>query len=1370
MLRDAETTRVSEVNLSQPLTAVLQLCLVDLLGSWGITPVAVTGHSSGEIAAAYAAGRLTFGEALAVAYWRGELAFRNEKLMSSPGGMMAIRLGPEDVAKYIADTPGGHVVVACINSPTSLTLSGDMVALDEVKARLEGRGMSPRKLDVPLAYHSHHMLSMEQEYTEKLESILSTHPSSQGISAIRFSSPVSGDIVQSSEVLTAKHWSRNLTSPVLFSQALEKMCFSENGSTEVDMVVEVGAHGTLAGPIRQLLKGHDIMYAFCLQRSVDAVETMQNLACELVNRGYPVSLPAINSPFDEKHTFLAELPTYAWDHALQYWKEPRISKEMRHKKFVPHELLGSLLPGDNGLSPTWRNFIRLDDIPWLIDHQVDSRVVLPTAAYIVMAVEAVRLVTAGPLADTPRQFELRDVQILNVVKIPESSTGIEIQFNLHPMEQGWYQFTLSSLDAAGVDWLVNCTGACACVAEEQAIDGVQQRAVQPHFLDGTETERRSTIVPDSLFSRIADMGTYYGPAFRNLTDILVARNKSVTDFQIPETISKAQEYLLHPTTLESILQATYNVVPQEVQKTSTVVTQSIDKMLIHSGFSTHSGDIWQAHTETRSSNDTQELFTSQVTVLSRRGDQLSSPVFEMNKFVARAVPRSEETGQESEEEAEPFTSRLEWELDVWHDIPQSVKDSMRITLTEEQVAFEKKMMRLSYYLIHDAVGELEGTSSSETRREWQTHHRMLFDWMKETVALGENGQLSSRSKAWSRAGKGAKQLLVDEMMASGDASACLTIRVGKALASIVRGEVTPLELMMQGNLLHQYYIEYPKLKDRTYKHLGKVAQLLAISRPGANILEIGAGTGGATKVILEAFSPVCGTGTNTRDPDPLSLVGHYTFTDVSSGFFSSARDRFAPWTHLMDFRRLNVEGDLGHQAFAEGSYDIIVASLVLHATESLHRTMSNVRKLLKPGGKLLLIETTTDRLDLHLIFGTLPGWWLGTEPDRNKSPNVPLATWDRVLRGAGLTGIEFEIGDCEEAEFQCASLIVTSAATTITTASYPSAISIVQAGTSVPVSAHGRASTWVRELCQAIHQRIGVMPDIEEFDAKTDRTDWHDKVCIFVAEMSGPFVHGMDQTTFEKLRDLLVTSRGLIWLSCGGAMDAEQPLFAETQGLLRTLRQEDAGKRCVQLDFRPSERDDGDNWTSDKISHIVDVFERNFASGQDQNDNDWEYSVKDSMLYVPRLYPQRDVEGHAAAISHRPLEDSDATYLVVGGVRGMGRAILAWMVDKGAKHVLIVSRTTAAHGDDDDIIRLRAEAEVRECNVQFRCCDVSDKQKFSKLLADCATSLPRIRGVINAAMVVDVSEHGTTNPAIEREKERKADANYVQYRTRCSSE
>jgi NAD(P)-dependent dehydrogenase (short-subunit alcohol dehydrogenase family) len=118
------------------------------------------------------------------------------------------------------------------------------------------------------------------------------------------------------------------------------------------------------------------------------------------------------------------------------------------------------------------------------------------------------------------------------------------------------------------------------------------------------------------------------------------------------------------------------------------------------------------------------------------------------------------------------------------------------------------------------------------------------------------------------------------------------------------------------------------------------------------------------------------------------------------------------------------------------------------------------------------------------------------------------------------------------------------------------------------------------------------------------------------------------------------------------------------------------------------------------------------------------------------------VEKETSGVLPWSIENSNATYLIVGGVGGIGRAIVAWMVERGAKNVLVVSRNAEKHSE---VAELNAEAQAGGCTLQFRSCDLSIEENFVKLLADCSSTLPPISGVINAAMILDVSEHHNHN-------------------------
>ena len=1208
LMRDKSRTRVDAINLSQPMTVAIQLCLVNLLRFWGIRPAAVTSHSSGEIAAAYATNVLTYQDALGVAYFRGDLTLKHQILHALKGGMLAAALSPASAEQYIVTHAEGEVVVACINSPDSVTLSGEISALERLNIALEADGVFSRMLKVPMAYHSKHMDSIAQEYVERLEAFLPPSAKRWDEDSAIFVSPVTGQEVTSPVILDAQHWAQNMTHPVLFSEAFEAM------SGKVDMIVEIGAHSTLAGPIRQILKARNatLPYTSCLKRNTDAVTTMQDVACELLSRSYPVRLQDVNFPKSQtSQNFLTNLPAYPWNHSKRYWVEPRISREQRYKKFSPHELLGTPLNGSNGLTPTWRNILRLEELEWLRDHQIDGSVVFPGAGYISMAVEAARLLV-DPSEDTILSYRLRDIDIINAMIVPDSAFGVEVQTTLRPCSdkefdhEGWYSFELSSL-AQGGSWIEHCKGYVSAEvsnAASKARTNEMSRAMAPPAESAYLTQPEPVDV-ESLFAGLRSRGMYHGPEFQNLIDGHASGNRAVTNFLISPGACNQHDYVLHPTTLDSIMQASFSSLPKDIDTDTMVLPRFIRTLTIPRTFNRLPGEKLKAFSESVKADN--KGFTSSIAVTGAAADENSTVAcLRLQDFFGQAVPRrAEETGDDA-----GLCSKNVWELDILHDFPAELKSSLAIPLMDHEVETEKKLVRASYNFFFDCVKEL----SDQSQDDWEWHHKRFFAWIEDIVARGEAGTLAPGSQTWSKTSKGVKSALADELNA-GNAAGRLTVRVGRNLTRIVRGEVMPLELMMEGNLLNQFYMDHEALKTRSYKHLATIAELYATKNPGANVIEIGGGTGGATTTVLEGFG-ARGDGLGT-------ILGRYMFTDVSPGFFEAARSKFAPWSSLMDYKKLDIEIDPVEQGFVPGTYDLVVAASCLHATKSLIKTMSHVRSLLKPGGTLLLIEATADRLEGQLIFGTLPGWWLGEEPERQTSPNAPLDMWQRVLKETGFTGVDFDIPDYEEPDFQSARVMLARATTSV-----KGPITIIK-----PSHEDASSSSWITQLAKAVSTQLGITPSICNLD---DKTIYQDTLCIATMEMERAFVNEMTTTEFEDLRQLFLNSNGLLWLSHGGAVDSTEPAYGATDGLMRTMRQEDAGKRWIKLDL---DRQTGSLWATDDLAHVMHVLQQSFDATLDPTQVEWEYAVKNGQLRVPRTWPDKAQDALAQSLDVEPLPE-----------------------------------------------------------------------------------------------------------------------------------
>lgn len=379
--KDATESQINSPHLSQPACTALQVALTDLLRSWGILPSSVVGHSSGEIGAAYAAGIYDLEGAMALSYRRGQMTQLLKKTFPDlKGTMIAIGAGPEAV-KPMLKTLKSYATIACVNSPSSVTVSGDVSAIDELEPILQEKSLFNRRLKIDVAYHSDHMKNVAEAYLAAIESI---QPAST--STATFFSSVTGEIAQPSDLGPA-YWIQNLTSSVLFSDALAKMCDDEE--SRPNLLIEVGPHSALKGPILDIQKSlgpaaSKIGYAPTVVRNADPAETVMDAAGAAYVRGAPLNITDVNFPRSgaKNRSFLRDLPRYPWQHSTRYWHESRIADKHAKRDGVRNDVLGAQAMYSNDLEPTWRNIVRLDDIPWLRDHKMQGMIVYPMAGYV----------------------------------------------------------------------------------------------------------------------------------------------------------------------------------------------------------------------------------------------------------------------------------------------------------------------------------------------------------------------------------------------------------------------------------------------------------------------------------------------------------------------------------------------------------------------------------------------------------------------------------------------------------------------------------------------------------------------------------------------------------------------------------------------------------------------------------------------------------------------------------------------------------------------------------------------------------------------------------------------------------------------------
>ncbi|SPB43239.1 unnamed protein product [Aspergillus niger] len=441
---------------SQTLSAAVQIALVNLLKSWGIYPAAVIGHSSGEIAAAYAAKAIPLRTAIILAYYRGLCA------MSCPqsGGMAVVGLGRNVVKKYLKD----GLVVACENGPETVTISADM----------KQAASAFRDLVDPYIVCNDSMTPLYSTLT--------------------------GSVVDNPAQLSASYWGANLESPVLFARAVESLLAAKKDISRI--FVEVGPHCSLSAPLHQIIARHSLQtskYIPTLLIDQDQVRCLLQAAGELFSTGYVVDFVAING----KGQFVSCLSPYPWDRQSLNWKS-RLSKTWRFRQHPRHELLGSRMLESSDIEPSWRNLLSLGDVPWLGDHCIMGEIQFPCAGYIGMINEAVRQISSMQEC-TIRNLCIQAPLLLHQwgkIEIVTSAKPIKISDRVVSSS---YEFSIMSYN--GIEWIKHavCQAAAGTAPLSRDLD--------------SDNEFARPVSSEKLYQELRKLGLEYGPFFRGLEDI-----------------------------------------------------------------------------------------------------------------------------------------------------------------------------------------------------------------------------------------------------------------------------------------------------------------------------------------------------------------------------------------------------------------------------------------------------------------------------------------------------------------------------------------------------------------------------------------------------------------------------------------------------------------------------------------------------------------------------------------------------------------------------------------------------------------------------------------------------------------------------------
>jgi acyl transferase domain-containing protein/SAM-dependent methyltransferase len=545
--------------------------------------------------------------------------------------------------------------------------------------------------------------------------------------------------------------------------------------------------------------------------------------------------------------------------------------------------------------------------------------------------------------------------------------------------------------------------------------------------------------------------------------------------------------------------------------------------------------------------------------------------------------------------------------------------------------------------------------------------------------------------------------------------------------AVLRGTCDPMQLVFAAGSVDEAEQIYEK--SPICRHFNQAAQEilhLAVSRihgRTARILEIGAGTGATTASVLPALAE--------RD-----VV--YTFTDLSPVFLAKGRKKFEACRNV-EYKLLNIEHDPTEQGFGYGSFDIVLAANVLHATANLRETVAHARQLLRPGGMLALIEGSRPDRWLDLTFGLTDGWWRFADTDlRQEHPLVSDETWQQLFREQGMSDSRAlrYTERSGKASQQVLLAACAGSAETISSSAAPRRWMIFAdqsgVGTALDRIVRGRF-----EECEVIRSAgQGFDPEGALELMSHGPPDEELQVVYLWGLDAGNAEQGMDLCAHQPvhlIQGLSALNRNAkLWLVTRGAQPAhgsacttEGALQAMTWGVGRVLGLEKPARLGRLIDLDP---DRAPEESAEALFHEM-----------MQQDAEDQIAFRHEKRLAPRL---RHLAPGALGCTHVRIR-RDGSYLVVGAFGSVGRRVTRWLAESGAGYLVLLSRKgIGADGDPQGEERARFVREIERLGVSVTVVngDVASEETVDRAFSLFGDECPPLLGVFHMATSQKMAE------------------------------
>ncbi|KAI0138627.1 putative polyketide synthase [Hypoxylon sp. NC0597] len=1242
--------KIHEPRFAQPLCTILQVAVVELLRSFNIHPVVSIGHSSGEIAAAFTTGAICSQSAWKLAYFRGLLS---SELVESPsvsvshGAMMAVGISESALRPYLDETLAstqGVLSIACFNSPQNITLAGDEALIEAVRAPLDKDGIFTRILKVPVAYHSSHMTTIASTYEKLIGTLSEGKMPSHRVNVI---SSVTGDVVSAKELRRPQYWVQNMVSPVRFADAMErlyrnsvrrttkKIDLSHRNYIKISDIVEVGPHCALQGSIREIAKSttlskSQISYTPTLVRGRLADITLLELIGNLHCRGFGVNLQLVNGPYDALKgsiRMFKTLPEYPYDHSQLYWSEPRIAKNIRLPSNPYNEFLGLPVADWNPSEPRWRNTLKTSSITWLEDHKINGEILFPAAGMLVMAIEGITQVLKGR---TIKGYELKDVHFRSALPITTDDSGVDVQFHLKLLPDvseklsSWASF---SLYVCNDQFTEVCRGSIKAMfsTNDPLDDGDDKSQIKyiHELIESINSSYETEICSTDFYTAFRKNGYQYGHLFQGVQRSAwnnCDQGVATVSLQSPMVDSPSKRFsVFHPCTLDNILQL---VVAGGIQgrtndMAATWVPTYLTKMWISSsGF------------KSMAQRDAMEVCMTRQTMSSRlKSSNLSAISGDRSRWLieAEGIETTLITGNTQVNHRETGGSvarKLCYELIYRPDVDLA-GPGLTIQYVRDTAGCEPRttefLRKLRLFMFTSIFRTVNGMSNS-TIPATKPHLQKQFAWMQRQVSSAKGQLLSDIQPDWAEYTTDSSFKCLKSYLKAHGGLGEIFVNLDDHITHILQGTVDISQVFDRDNMIEEYYRLVSGDRKLNYP-LSRYIDALAHKNPDMRILQTGSGIVPITKSLVQTLTSQTSNG-------PFCRFSHYDVTDSSESKIGviSREVGVLPKTQV---RLLNVEDEPTQQGYENNSYDLVIAVTDLRTVECLRLSLKNLRRLLRDGGKLLIVDFTNPNSMIgHSTLGYLSEWWQNENLWEDSNPSLEDTRWSQVLKSSGFSGLDVVFPDFESEKDSLSTILVSSP-------TEPSLESknLEHAKDKAVLIIHGFTASSKSPMTQLVSSKLRDIgfTEISEgsFHDAATLYNLESKLIVVVQDQQWLSLGNLDAEEYALFHTTVSRYKHIMWLSEIIPSLGVSPIDS-IQGLARTLRMENHGHIFATVGIDTSH-------TAVLETHIEGSL-RNFLRGVNTGLYEPELAQIGELLHIPRVYECDSLNQMVYELSSKSVE------------------------------------------------------------------------------------------------------------------------------------